>query len=254
MAAELKTLYLDDKTAIPDDIRESGVESLWLRGQCVFDAPEAVTQAAAIRELHLSYWARDFIPRPAPEWVFELEGLERLYFNVNRFSGIGDGINRLTSLVELDFGCSLSDLEHFPDLSGLAQLKSLAASGEAVQGQRLPRHSLFPEVLEGIKGLSQLTTLDLSFWKPSRKADWLVGEDGRRSIPDVFDRRPNLEDLHLYGMGLDVLPRSILALPHLKKLNIRNNPISRDEVKLVIAGLPGCRIHSDVLDYKPRKR
>jgi hypothetical protein len=56
MAAELKTLCLDGKTAIPGDLRESGVESLWFRCQRLFNMPEAVTQAATIRELRRSYW------------------------------------------------------------------------------------------------------------------------------------------------------------------------------------------------------
>ena len=135
-----------------------------------------------------------------------------------KFSEYNFEKNQLNSLEELDFGCSLSDLNSFPDLSGLKNLKKLIVRGENVQGQKVPKYELFSKVLESIKNLNQLEELDLSFWRPKNKSERLVIKDSKTSIPDVFEHFTNLKKLSLIQMKLDFIPESILELKNLKEL------------------------------------
>lgn len=152
----------------------------------------------------------------------------------------------------MDLSCSLSDLETFPDLSGLTNLKRLVISGEAVLKQKLPPYSLFPQILESIKELTGLEYLDLSDWRPKKKIEWLVTENKRNSIPDIFDRYPNLTELLLSGMKLDFVPKTIFRLEKLKRLSLNQNKLDHEEVKKVIQHLPNCIIESDFVYYKPQ--
>jgi hypothetical protein len=189
-----------------------------------------------------------------PDWIFEMQGLEKISFRVCRFTSVNNKINQLKSLVDLDFGCSLSDVQYFPDLSGLTNLKRLTVRGESVQGQRLPAYSLLPQILEGIKNLGELEYLDLSLWKPKNKTEWLVEYKKRHSIPDIFDRYQNLIELSLFGMNLDFVPDTILQLKKLRKLFLRKNRFDNEEIKRVIQFLPLCTIDSDVVCYKPKRK
>jgi len=132
--------------------------------------------------------------------------------------------------LDLDVGCSLSDLALFPDLSGLTKLKRLRVRGESVQGQRLSQYSLFPQVLESIKGLKNLESLDLCFWRSKKKSEWLVVDNKRHSIPNIFDRYPKLKELSLSGMKLDFIPSTVFGLKNLKHLFINDNNLDSDVV------------------------
>jgi Leucine-rich repeat (LRR) protein len=157
-------------------------------------------------------------------------------------------------LRELNLGCSLSDLEVFPDLSGLINLKTLIASGEAVQGQKLPPYFLFAQVLESVKTLKNLEVLDISWRRTRKKAERVMDDKGKITMPDVFAALTNLQALDICDMNLEAAPKSIFELKNLKNLNIKGNKFSRDAIREIVASLPKCHISSDICEFKPRKR
>jgi Leucine-rich repeat (LRR) protein len=251
---QLDKFILGKNCFLPENIHLlKSLRELWLKENGVLNPPKNICKSQSIRELHI-LGGLDFSPFSTPEWIFEMIQIEKIRFSVCQFTSISEKINRLENLIELDFGCSLSDLVSFPDLSGLTKLKRLEVTGESVQGQKLPPYSLFPQVLEGIKTLTNIECLALGYWRPKKKSEWLVVEDKRYSIPNIFDRYPNLTELYLNDMKLDFVPASVLELKNLKCLNILSNNIDSDEVKKIIQHLPDCRIDSDIVHYKPKKK
>jgi len=238
--------FLSENIHLLNNLRE-----LWLEEEGILNPPYNIRKSESIRELHI-LGSLNFFPSSAPEWIFEMPRVEKIRFSVCRFTSISEKINQLVNLVDLDLGCSLSDLEMFPNLSGLTKLRCLDVSGESVQGQKLPPYPLFPQVLESIKMLKDLEYLNLSWWRPKKKTEWLVVDNKRHSIPEIFDRYPHLKELSLGGMKLDFLPSTVFELKNLKYLNILDNNLDSDEVKKVIQRLPDCRIDSDVVCYKPK--
>ncbi|SKC14676.1 leucine-rich repeat domain-containing protein, partial [Chryseobacterium balustinum] len=147
-------------------------------------------------------------------------------------------------LEEIDLSCSLSDLKIFPDLSSLKNLKKLNLSAETVMGQKMPPYELFGQMLDSIKNLEQIEELDISFWKPKKKSDWLVIKDGNVSIPDVFNRFPNLFRLSIANMKIDFVPESILGLTKLRELQIQGNNFDKDEIARIKTNLPKCGVQN----------
>ena len=186
-----KNCFLPENIQLLEHLRE-----LWLKEEGILNPPYGIHLSQSIKKLDIYYYG-DIEPIPMPEWIFEMRQVEKIRFSVCRFATISEKINQLENLVDLDLGCSLSDLEMFPDLSGLTKLRCLDVSGESVQGQKLPPYSLFPQVLESIKMLKDLEYLNLSLWRPKKKTEWLVVDNKRHSIPDVFDRYPHLKELSL---------------------------------------------------------
>lgn len=216
--------------------RLTGLQELWLKDETLLHLPDHTNQINT-ESLHIMYGlAKD--PIPCPDAVFNIRGVTSLRIAASPFSEIPDAINHFSRLKHLNFDCCLSDLSHFPNLSGLTHLKELRVRGEAVQGQKKPPYALLAEVLEAIKTLSQLEVLDLSFWKPRKKADYLTIYDKKGSLPDVFDNFPNLKELILCDMKLQTLPPSIRSLNQLTKLNIRDNSIAQDEMVALKTKLP----------------
>ena len=225
-----KNCFLPENILLPKNLRE-----LWLKKNNIHNPPHNICQLQSIKELIIAYYG-DIEPCPAPEWIFDMTQIEKLRFTVCRFTNISEKINQLKNLVSLDFGCSLSDLKSFPDLSGLKKLKHLIIRDENIQGQNQPSDLLFPQVLESIKELNQLESLDLSFWQPDTK-----------SIPDIFDRYPHLKELSLSGMNLKSFPETALGLRYLEYLSLKGNHLNVSEIKRIIQHLPNCKIDNDVM-------
>lgn len=186
---QVKKLIVTKNGYLPQSIgRLKNLNELWLHGAVLTRLPAEI-QAVTTHHLDLSFYEKEFLPMPMPEVFFEMKNLKSLRLAVCRFSEISQKINRLESLIELDFGCSLSDLAVFPDLSGLKNLQTLKARGEAVQGQRKPDFSLFPQIMEVAKSLPSLKELDIAFWKPRKKSDILAFEE---KINALKNQKPKL--------------------------------------------------------------
>lgn len=134
--------------------------------------------------LQISYYDKEkFHAIAFPEAVFEMKYLKSLRMSVGSYSEISENINKMQQLTSLEMTCCLSDLQKFPSLQGLINLKELTIRGEAVQGQKLPPYALLKDILEGVKSLQQLEKLDISFWKPRKKTDYLHFEDKKAHFP-----------------------------------------------------------------------
>lgn len=241
---KLKKLILDGNSRLPENINElKTLKELWLNDEGIYNVPESILKSDSIEILNIFYYPKLSKQKPAPEWIFQLKNLQKLRFSVCKFSEYNFENSQLDSLEELDFGCSLSDLDSFPDLSGLKNLKKLIVRGENVQGQKVPRYELFAQVLDRIKHLNQLEELDLSFWRPKNKSERLVIEDNKTSIPDVFEHFTNLKKLSLVQMKLDFISDSILELKNLKELEIRENNLDKNEITRIKERLPKCSIN-----------
>ena len=251
----IRKLILDKNCRLPENIDEiKTLEELWLEENGVFNIPNAIKNCSSIRKLNISYYDKDLIPTISPSWIFEISSLEKLRFSVCKFSEFNIEKNKLKKLSELDFGCSLSDLNYFPNLSSFTNLKKIIVSAESVQGQKQPNYQLFEQILESIKNLNQIEELDISYWKSKKKMDSLIFKNGKTSIPNVFDRYPNLVKLSVANMKLDFIPETILNLKKLKELKIQGNNLTSDDIKNIIKHIPQCRIESDLGFYRPRKK
>ena len=224
-----------------------------LRLDRVAEIPRALSQLG-LRELIYIYYDKAFEPIACPEVIYELSSLEALEFCLCRLHSIEDRLGSLVQLRSLSFGSSLSDLRRFPDLSGLRQLERLAASGQSVQGQRKPPYALLSSVLDNVRVLPGLRELDLSFWAPKRKDEWLVSDGKRHSIPDCFGHLERLEKLSIYGMKLDFLPASLFQLRSLRELNVGHNHLNDDELKALRAALPRLElVNADRNQPRPKR-
>ena len=252
---QLDKLILNENCILPENIHLlENLQELWMKGKGILNPPSNIVNLKSLKKLNISYYDDNIEPCPIPEWIFGMTQVEKIRFSVCRFSVISEKINQLKNLIDLDFGCSFSDLETFPDLSGLTNLKRLIASGKSVQGQKLPPYSLFPQVLEGAKNLVGLEHLDLSDWRPKKKSEWLFAGNNKNSIPDIFDRYPALIELILSGMKLDFVPSTILNLKNLTHLQLNQNKLDNDEITRGIQHLPYCIIDSDVVHYRPKRK
>lgn len=249
----LKGLGIGKNCHLPESISQlKNLERLSIDNQVVANPP-ATLHEVGIKHLNIHFFG-DVEPIPMPEIIFEMKNLQSMRISTARFSEISEKINQLEDLTELDFGCSLSDLSVFPNLSGLKKLQTLKARGESVQGQKKPDYSLFPEVLNAIQSLSSLEKLDLCMWKPRKKADYLAFDENKRgTLSDIFGNFPNLKELWLVDMKLEALPESIFSLENLKILYIRENLFTKEYVDEIIKRLPNTYIETDFVYYKPQK-
>ena len=241
---KLKKLILDGNSRLPQNINElKTLKEVWLNDEGIYRVQESILKSDSIEILNIFYYPKLSEPKPAPEGIFQLKNLKKLRFSVCKFSEYNFENNQLDSLEELDFGCSLSDVKQFPDLSGLKNLKKLIVRGENVQGQKVPRYELLAQVLDSIKNLNQLGELDLSFWRPKNKSERLVIKDHKTSIPDVFEHFTNLKKLSLIQMKLDCIPASILELKNLKELEFGENNLDQNEITRIKERLPKCIVN-----------
>lgn len=190
---QVKKLIVTKNGYLPQSIgRLKNLNELWLHGAVLTRLPAEI-QFVTTNHLNLSFYEKELPPMPMPEVFFEMKNLRSIRLAVCRFSEISHKINQLEDLTELDFGCSLSDLSVFPNLSGLKNLQTLKASGESVQGQRKPNFSLFGQIIEAAKSLPSLKELDLCCWNPRKKADMLAFEE---QINDLKKQKPRLNILY----------------------------------------------------------
>lgn len=241
-----KLKELITKCRLPENIHLfRSLDSLYI--QELADAPEGI-EMLPLKELIFSYYSDKLDPIPCPDFIFKLKSLEKLELRLAKLTSISDEINSMINLKSLDFGCSLSLITNFPDISNLANLKELIVRGENVIGQKKPPYILFKSVLNNIIKLPQLEILDISFWSTRTNSEWLIRDGKRNSIPDIFDSLPNLKELSLAYMNLDYLPKSIYSKKSLRKLYISNNCLPDDEVKNLIKCLPNTEIIGNELN------
>ncbi len=240
---------------LPNNIYElENLEELYISDEALLTVPNDIKEIKNLKKLRITFYDNiEF--QPTPDWIYDIKSLQELDLTLCKFTKISDKINNLTNLETLEMDCSFTLLSSFPNLSKLKKLRKISLSGESVIGQRMPSYSLFPLVLESIKELSQIEELNLSGWRPKKKSEWLVVRGKEYSIPDIFDRHPNLTHLNLRDMNLSFVPNTILQLKKLKELNLTwNKNISNEEMHRIIKHLPKCKIESDIMYYKPKKK
>lgn len=241
----LKRLGVSDHCHLPENIDQlNSVEQLSLSHEAIYNVPDSIKKTTSIKELNIVFYPKNIEPQISPEWIFDVKSVEKLSMTVCSFSEIKINPKNANHIKEIDFSCSLSDLKVFPDLSSLKNVKKLNLSAELVVGQKMPGYELFGQLLESIKDLSQIEELDLSFWRPKKKSDRLVIREGKVSIPDIFDRFPNLFRLYIADMKLDFIPESILGLKKLRELQIQGNNFDKDEMAKIKSSLKYCSIRN----------
>ena len=227
---------------LPDNIHLlNELEHLTLGGDAIFKVPDTIADSS-VKSLVIGYYDKDYQPVPTPEFIYRMRNLENLEFRLCKFNFVNDEINNLENLKSLKFNCSTTDIENFPDISGLTNLKELRIRGENVQGQKRPKYSLFKEILERIVKLPQLEILDIGGWYPKNKKERLESDADKNSIPDIFDKFPNLKQLSIHWMKLDYLPSTIYRMNFLEELNITHNYISGQEIDSLSRSLPNTKI------------
>ena len=222
----LETLVCSGECLLPAEIAEAKVlKSLSLNGKSAVRVPETITTMKELRSLEYSDYCE--VPIPMPRWIAKMEGLDELYFNVCKLTDIDPNIANLPNLNTLCFWHALSYTAYIPNLSNLKNLNRLDALGSGCPSIPKPSYHLFEQVLEAIKELGSITSLDLSGWRSRKKSDYLILTEKGKSVPDIFERYPLLESLSLADMKIDFLPQSVFDLKHLKRLDISGNNISK---------------------------
>lgn len=241
----LKILNVNDHCHLPSNINQfKSLQELYLSNEAIYNVPDSIKNTTSIKDLKIVFDPKDKEPQAAPDWIFDVKNIETLSAPVCRFSEIKINNDNDNQLKEVDLSCSLSDLKVFPDLSSLKNVKKLNLSAETVMGQKMPSYELFGQMLDSIKDLDQIEELDISFWRPKKKSERLVIKDGKVSIPDVFDRFPNLFRLSIADMKIDFVPESILELKKLRELQIQGNNFSKEEISKIKNRLTNCGIRN----------
>ncbi|MCX8534266.1 hypothetical protein [Chryseobacterium luquanense] len=241
----LKRLGVSNHCHLPENIDQfKSLEELSLSHEAIYNVPDSIKKTTSIKELQIIFYPKNTEPQISPEWIFDVKRIETLSITVSNFSEIKINSNNTNQLKEIDFSSSLSGLKVFPDLSSLKNVKKLNLSAEPVIGQKMPGYELFGQMLDSIKDLNQIEELDLSFWRPKKKSDRLVIRDGKVSIPDIFDRFPNLFRLSIADMKIDFIPESILGLKKLRELQIQGNNFDKDEIAKIKTSLSYCGIQN----------
>lgn len=241
----LKKLDANNNCHLPANIDQlQPLEELYVSEEAIYNVPDSIKNIKFIRDLRIVFDPKNNEPQISPEWIFDVKNVEKLTMAYCRFSEIKINNKNANQLEEVDLSCSLSDLKMFPNLSSLKDVKKLSLSAETVMGQKMPPYELFGQMLENIKDLEQIEGLDISFWKPKKKSDGLVIKDGKISIPDVFDRFPNLVRLSIANMKIDFIPDSILGQKKLRDLQIQGNNFEKNEIARIKTSLPKCGIQN----------
>ena len=223
---KLEHITCSGKCLIPPEIGMTPrLERLDTNGDCTLNMPESIVQVSTLKTLVVNCYG-DVAPNPMPKWITDLAQLEQLHLYLCYFSSIDPAVGNLKNLRELTIIGALSAAHEFPSLSNLKKLVRLEISGAGFNGLPKPSYSLFQKVLDGIAELNTLTSLSLPEWRSRRKDDYLVVTEEGKSIPDIFDRYPELVSLDLSGMKIDFLPPSISRLPKLQQLKIDGNNLS----------------------------
>ena len=222
----LEQIDCSGKCLIPLEIGEmSNLKKLDVTGDSVLHLPESIHKVSSLKVLTVSCYG-DIAPCPMPRWITSLTQLEELYLHLCQFTEIDMAINNLSNLKTLCLWSSLSVVNDFPVITNLKKLKRLSITGSGFSGAPKPSYTLFEKVLKGIASLNTLTSLDLSDWRSRKKADYLIVTKKGKSIPDIFDRYPELESLDLSGMRIDYLPPNIYRLSKLNRINVDGNNLS----------------------------
>lgn len=241
----LKKLSANNHCHLPANIDQfQSLKELYVSEEAIYNVPDSIRNIKSLKDLRIVFDPKNNEPQISPEWIFDVKNIEKLTMSYCRFSEIKINNENANQLEEIDFSCSLSDLKMFPDLSSLKNVKKLNLSAETVMGQKMPPYELFGQMLDSIKNLEQIEELDISFWKPKKKSDWLVIKDRKVSIPDVFNRFPNLFRLSIANMKIDFVPDSILGLTKLRELQIQGNNFDKDEIARIKTNLPKCGVQN----------
>ena len=197
--------------------------------------PESIVELQGLTSLDISSHEPDILS--FPRWVSKLHGLESLDLSLCRFSDIDIDITRLPKLKRLSFIGALSylNINGFPPLGNLKNLEKLRIDGDGYypfETKSYPKadYDLFPSIIESIKDLQSLKTLELNGWRSRKKSDYLL-QGGKKTIPDIFDHFPKLEILGLSGMRIELLPPSIYKLKHLRVIYLHDNAIDASALK-----------------------
>ena len=225
--ANLENITCSGCCLIPQEIGEmKALKTLNINGDCVMNMPESIENVTSLESLQIAYY--DAPSCPMPIWITRMRQLKQLILFLCYFTKIDASINNLVNLRELHIVGALSAASDFPSLSGLQNLERLIISGEGYPSLPKPPYKLFPKVLDGISELRNLKYLSLEGWRSRKKADYMIVTEQGRSIPDVFDKYQNLEDLNLFGMKIDFLPQSLYQLSKLKRMIIGDNNLSTE--------------------------
>jgi GTPase SAR1 family protein len=154
-----------------------------------------------------------------PEGLVELKQLRSLDLCYNRLQTLPEAIGELGQLQSLML--SQNELAALPDSLGkLVNLERLDLDGNAL--------ATLPEFLVGLTGLKV-------FWLGVRKTGNPFG-----SLPPIIRKMQTLKTLGLAGCGLETLPEWIGELALLERLDIDRNQLQRLPLSLV--QLPHLRI------------
>ncbi len=218
-------------TELPSELLElfklPHLRRLGLSGNALTHIPDAIAGLAGLQVLDLRGNPLEAIPTG----VFELTELRQLDLAATRISTIPDDIARLRRLESLDL--SLAPIVTVSDRIGsLDQLQDFVLHSAKL--------STFPDALLDCISLRNLVLYEnsnlfhSSFGRaPRTLGRWLVRpmspdelvNVGIVSLPDVFDRFPELTSLFLDGNQITTLPPSMRALSKLTELGLEGNKL-----------------------------
>lgn len=184
-----------------------------------------------------------------PSVVTRLSGLKSLDLSGNSLNSLPDDITRLESLRSLNLNSSLRGVKQLPDLSAMHHLQTLHFGGQRQFSSSLPPpHELLLALLQSPP--PRLQALMIDGWGKEdgiyQAGSYLKGlfRDELTTLPDCFAEFPALRSLHMRFNGLETLPPSLFALPHLEELNVYGNKLSDEWINQLAAAYPGIRLET----------
>jgi len=221
---------------VPDDLPGlADLERLALRNLRLDEVPPGVARLRSLRTLSLA--GNEL--REVPEWINDLPQLETLALNGNPLKRLPfrpGGVPRLRTLI-----LSHAKLGALPQAVARLPLQFLLATYCGLE--QLP---------EGLGQTGTLLRLDLrgnairrlpeSLSKsPLKSLDW--GASGLEAFPEDLLALASLEYLSLSDNRIAAVPEGLAAaLPNLKRLDLRKNPLAPAEVERLRAALPGVEV------------
>jgi Leucine-rich repeat (LRR) protein len=220
-------LSTNQLTELPEVIVSlSQLQQLDLSDNQLRELPKAIASLSQLQQLDLSYNQLTELP----EAMASLSQLQQLDLSTNQLTELPEAMASLSQLQQLDL--FYNQLTQLPEaITSLIYLQSLGLTGNDFTD--------LPDWLGELRGLKRLYIGDSHSGIPLGQLPVCIRELKKlellwamncelNSLPNWLGELKNLEDLQLGENHLTDLPTSLTQLPHLKELDLQNNPLNAD--------------------------
>lgn len=170
--------------------------------------------------------------------IGEIKNLQELSLSYNKIDNIDQTIGNLTKLKMLQLENNLITQIH-PKLWSNKNLTKVDLQGN----ENLNLQKLFSDLAKSTLKRSIIISTDEYQYIPQETEDLYISLNPFESLPNAIGQIENLRELNLEGSQITTLPiQHLKQLKKLKKITLKGNPISDQEIKKIKTELPLCQI------------